>query len=105
MNNILITGGAGFIGSHLVGRLMTDKSSQVVVVDNFDDFYDPALKRSNIMSYISHRNFELIEADILDQSTINQVVASHQIDCIVHLAARPGVRPSIEDPLKYEDTN
>ena len=105
MNNILITGGAGFIGSHLVGRLMTDKSSKVVVVDNFDDFYDPALKRSNIMSYISHRNFELIEADILDQSTINQVVASHQIDCIVHLAARPGVRPSIEDPLKYEDTN
>ena len=105
MHNILITGGAGFIGSHLVGRLLADGFSKVVVVDNFDDFYDPALKRSNLIDYRGHPDFELIEADILDQSLINQTVASRQIDCVVHLAARPGVRPSIEDPLKYEDTN
>jgi UDP-glucuronate 4-epimerase len=101
----LITGGAGFIGSHLIERLMANQSSRIVVVDNFDDFYDPALKRSNIEPYLAHRDFEFIEADIRDQAAMNDLVASRKIKCVVHLAAKPGVRPSIEDPLKYEDTN
>ncbi|MFA5239537.1 MAG: GDP-mannose 4,6-dehydratase [Phycisphaerae bacterium] len=100
---VLVTGTAGFIGSHLSERLLADGIT-VVGVDNFDDFYDPQIKRQNIQSCLKNKNFQLIEADIRDNSAMDKAVGSG-IETIVHLAARAGVRPSIEKPLLYADVN
>jgi len=100
---VLVTGAAGFIGSHLCERLLRD-GRQVLGVDNFDDFYDPQIKRHNIAGCLENDNFELVEADIRDRTAMNDVVASG-VDIIVHLAARAGVRPSIDQPLLYADVN
>ena len=105
MNNILVTGGAGFIGSHLVDRLLGDGGARVTVVDNFNDFYDPAIKRANVAAHLERDDFELVEADIADSRAMNDLFARAGFDCVVHLAARAGVRPSLEDPLAYEETN
>jgi UDP-glucuronate 4-epimerase len=105
MNNILVTGGAGFIGSHLVDRLLGSGGARVTAVDNFNDFYDPAIKRANIASHLERDDFELVEADIADSLAMNDLFARAAFDCVVHLAARAGVRPSLEDPLAYEETN
>ncbi|HXF39297.1 MAG TPA: GDP-mannose 4,6-dehydratase [Blastocatellia bacterium] len=105
MNRILVTGGAGFIGSHLVDRLLDGCDAHVTVVDNFSDFYDPAIKRANIASHLSSENFELVEADISDSRAMIDLFARSKFDCVVHLAARAGVRPSLEDPLAYETAN
>lgn len=105
MINILITGGAGFIGSHLVDRLVGDDGFQVTVLDDFNDFYDPAIKRSNISTHLGRNNFELVEGDIADSKMINDLFRRHRFDYVVHLAARAGVRPSLENPLGYENTN
>lgn len=105
MKNILVTGGAGFIGSHLVDRLLSDGGARVTVVDNFNDFYDPSIKRANIATHLSRDEFELIEADIADSQAMSSLFAGARFDCVVHLAARAGVRPSLEDPLLYEQTN
>ncbi|HVG19026.1 MAG TPA: NAD-dependent epimerase/dehydratase family protein [Blastocatellia bacterium] len=111
MTNILVTGGAGFIGSHLVDRLMNGGNeilpgaARVTVVDNFNDFYSPAIKRANIAHHAGRDGFELIEADIADALAMNELFARGRFDCVVHLAARAGVRPSLEDPLAYEETN
>lgn len=99
----LITGAAGFIGSHLCERLLADGWT-VVGVDNFDDFYDPQIKRCNIESCLKNKNFQLIEADIRDNAAMDKAVGSG-VEIIVHLAARAGVRPSIEKPLLYADVN
>ncbi len=101
---ILVTGAAGFIGSHLCERLLQD-SWEVVGIDNFDPFYDEKIKRDNVSQCISDSNFELIEADIRDENRINDIMQSNSFDTVVHLAARAGVRPSIEDPLGYQDVN
>jgi len=100
---ILVTGAAGFIGSHLCERLLAD-GGKIVAVDNFDDFYDPAVKRRNIAKCLKNKNFELIEADIRDSATMGKAVGNG-IDIIVHLAARAGVRPSIANPGLYADVN
>lgn len=105
MNNILVTGGAGFIGSHLVDRLLKKAGARITVVDNFNDFYDPAIKRANIASQIGRGGFELVEADIADSKAMQTLFKRAKFDCVVHLAARAGVRPSLMDPLAYEDTN
>jgi UDP-glucuronate 4-epimerase len=105
MPNILITGGAGFIGSHLVDRLLTEGDWQVTVIDDFNDFYDPELKRANIQTYLSRPNFNLIEADIRDYYSLDEVFAEGNFKCIVHLAARAGVRPSLTEPRLYVETN
>lgn len=102
--NILVTGGAGFIGSHLVDRLLAD-ANRVTAVDNFNDFYDPAIKRANVAAHLKRENFELVEADITDSRAINDLFARASFDCVAHLAARAGVRPSLADPLSYEETN
>lgn len=99
----LVTGAAGFIGSHLCERLLTE-GWVVVGVDNFDDFYDPQIKRRNIELCLRNKNFQLIEADIRDSAAMDNAVGDG-IDIIVHLAARAGVRPSIEKPLLYADVN
>jgi UDP-glucuronate 4-epimerase len=105
MTTILVTGGAGFIGSHLVDRLMAEGRARVVVVDNFNDFYDPTIKRANIAHHLGRDRFELVEADICDQGAMEALFSRFDFDCVVHLAAQAGVRPSIEQPLLYEETN
>jgi len=105
MKNILITGGAGFIGSQLVDRLLSEGYGHVSVVDDFNDFYDPAIKRANVSRHEKDSNYRLFEADIRDQAALESVFAGNGFDCIVHLAARAGVRPSLEQPLLYAETN
>ena len=99
----LVTGAAGFIGSHLSERLVGD-GWEVVGVDNFDDFYDPQVKRRNIEACLGNKAFQLVEADIRDSEAMEGVVRGG-VDIIIHLAARAGVRPSIARPLLYADVN
>src|SRR5256714_14056793 len=105
MKNILITGGAGFIGSHLVDRLMSEGDWRITVVEDFNDFYDPAIKRANIEQHISNSNFKLVEGDIRDFYSLKEVFHEGRFDCVVHLAARAGVRPSLKEPRLYVETN
>lgn len=100
---ILITGAAGFIGSHLCERLIS-KGNTVVGLDNFDPFYDRKIKESNIRDLKKSKGFKLIEGDIRDAESVNSI-CGNGIDIIVHLAAKAGVRPSIADPLGYADCN
>jgi UDP-glucuronate 4-epimerase len=90
MKHILITGGAGFIGSHLVDRLLSTGDCRVTVVDNFNDFYDPAMKRANVTAHLTRPEFKLVEADIADENAIEELFGQSEFDCIVHLAARAG---------------
>ena len=105
MKSILITGGAGFIGSHLVDRLMSEGDWRITVVDDFNDFYDSAIKRANIEQHIANANFKLVEVDIRDFYSLAEVFNEGRFDCVVHLAARAGVRPSLTEPRLYVETN
>ena len=104
MNTILVTGAAGFIGSHLCERLIAE-GRRVVGLDNFDPFYAVAIKRRNLRRLLASESFALIEGDIRDADGVEAVLAQGGIDAIVHLAAKAGVRPSIEDPVGYMDVN
>jgi UDP-glucuronate 4-epimerase len=101
---VLLTGGAGFIGSHFCRRLLAN-DHEVVILDNFNDYYDPNIKRNNIETLLTDSKVELVEGDILDSALLEQVFAANRFDSIVHLAARAGVRPSLEQPLLYEKVN
>jgi len=99
---ILVTGGAGFIGSHFVESSL-QQGHEVAVLDDFNDFYDPAIKRANVAAFAS--DAAIFEADLRDGETVTRIVKEGRFDTIVHLAARAGVRPSIQDPKLYLDTN
>jgi len=99
---ILVTGGAGFIGSHLVEKLLA-AGHEVAVVDDFDDFYDPQIKQENIAAFAKHVRIHHI--DIRDNVSVRNVFREKSFDAIAHLAARAGVRPSILYPQLYYDTN
>src|SRR5258705_3527376 len=99
-NHALVTGGAGFIGSHLVRRLMTE-GWRVTVVDSFDSFYSPALKHSNIEGCVGRDGFQLAMVDIRDLEGLRRALTDDYA-VIVHLAARAGVRSSIEDPFSFQ---
>lgn len=101
---ILVTGGAGFIGSHLIRRLLKN-NCYVVCVDNFNDYYNPQIKENNIKDFIKHKNFKLYREDIVNYEAMEYIFNSEKIDKICHLAARAGVRASIENPLLYEKVN
>ena len=88
MRNILVTGGAGFIGSHLVERLLAEGGWRVHVVDDFNDFYSPEVKRANVRPHLGRDEFRLHEADIRDRGALGRVFAEEKFDVIVHLAAR-----------------
>jgi len=103
--NILVTGGAGFIGSHLVERLLAEKIWRVSVVDDFNDFYAPELKRANVQSHLTDENYQLFEANISDAKFLREIFEETEFDVIVHLAARAGVRPSLLQPKLYAETN
>ncbi|MGI8734970.1 MAG: GDP-mannose 4,6-dehydratase [Pyrinomonadaceae bacterium] len=105
MKSILITGGAGFIGSHLVDRLLAEGDWRVSVVDDFNDFYAPAIKRNNIRAHQQNPSYKLFEADIRDKSSLSRIFSDDKFDCIIHLAARAGVRPSLSQPQLYVETN
>jgi UDP-glucuronate 4-epimerase len=99
----IVTGAAGFIGSHLCERLLINEWT-VVGVDGFDNFYDPQVKRNNIKDCLRNKQFKLVEADIRDSAAMNKI-AGEGADIVVHLAARAGVRPSIAQPVLYADVN
>ena len=100
----MVTGAAGFIGSHLCERLIA-RGDSVTGLDNFDPFYDPAVKRANIAGLIRSPQFMLAEGDIRDKAVVEAILGRAKFDAIVHLAAKAGVRPSISDPVGYVDTN
>lgn len=102
--NILVTGGAGFIGSSLV-EYLTNDNHRVYCLDNFDTFYDPLIKRQNIEQSLGKNNYTLIEGDIRDKTLLNKIFAGNEIELVIHLAARAGVRPSILEPELYYDVN
>lgn len=102
--NILITGGAGFIGSTLADRLLIE-GHYVIVVDNMNDFYSKEIKKNNIKHNLSNKNYKFYLYDIEDRRQSKRVFKENKIDCVVHLAARAGVRPSLEQPELYKRTN
>jgi len=102
--SILVTGGAGFIGSHLVDRLL-QAGNRVTVIDNFNDFYDPAIKRRNSEAHREFADYRLVEGDIRDRQTVIDCFKSGSFDELVHLAAMAGVRPSIANPVLYQEVN
>ncbi len=101
---ILVTGAAGFIGSTLVDRLLAD-GREVVGLDSFDPYYAEVLKRENLTGALAHPQFKLVEADIRDSGAVSSVFAQGSFDAVVHLAAKAGVRPSLEQPAEYSDVN
>jgi len=101
---ILITGIAGFIGSNLGERLISEGHT-IIGIDNFDPFYDRKIKEKNIASLCQTSKFSFYEADIRDKSFLNSIFASERPEIIIHLAAKAGVRPSIQNPVDYYDVN
>lgn len=104
VRTILITGGAGFIGSHLVDLLLAEEGWGITVLDNFDPFYPRAIKERNIAGHLGRPEYRFIEGDILDKSKLDEAFAEVP-EVIIHIAAKAGVRPSIADPIGYHRTN
>jgi UDP-glucuronate 4-epimerase len=104
MDNILVTGGAGFIGSHLAERLLRE-GKRLAIVDNLDDYYDPDLKRANLDEVRARGPCEFFAVDIRDSAKLREVFESFRPEVVVHSAARPGVRPSFLDPDAYVSVN
>jgi UDP-glucuronate 4-epimerase len=101
---VLVTGGAGFIGSHLADRLLA-RGDRVVVLDDFNDFYDPRQKRENVAPHLGHPNYRLVEGDIRDRNLVFRLFGEERFGAVLHLAARAGVRPSLSQPVLYEEVN
>lgn len=104
MKTYLITGGAGFIGSSLSERLIKE-GNRVVAIDNFCDFYNPTIKENNVKELIKNFNFKLYRNDIRDRESVKKIFEENNIDIVMHLAAMAGVRPSIENPVLYQEVN
>ena len=100
----LITGGAGFIGSHLVDRLLAT-GGWVTVIDNFDPFYPASIKRSNIAGHLANPRYRLVEADLRERSLIESAFTERKFDVVIHLGAKAGVRPSVTNPHDYQEVN
>lgn len=103
--NVLLTGGAGFIGSHLAEHLLKEGDWQITVVDDLNDFYSPSLKRANLALFQDDPRVRFYETDIRNDDSLNAIFDENEFDVIVHLAARAGVRPSLKEPRLYQETN
>jgi UDP-glucuronate 4-epimerase len=101
---LLVTGGAGFIGSHVADR-RRGRGDRVVVLDDFNDFYDPLVKRANVAPHRGEDGYRLVEGDIRDRELVFRLFAEERFDAVIHLAARAGVRPSLSQPVLYEEVN
>lgn len=101
---IFLTGVAGFIGSHVAEQLLA-RGDDVVGLDDFNDYYDPAIKRRNVVNAQQQRGFTLIEGDVRDADLVDRLLKNNRFDAVIHLAARAGVRPSIKNPALYESAN
>ena len=104
MYQYLITGGAGFIGSSLSEQLIKD-GNRVIAIDNFCDFYNTKIKENNVKRLLENKNFQLYRKDIRDKNAIKEIFDKNNIDIVIHLAAMAGVRPSIENPILYQEVN
>ena len=104
MSTYFITGGAGFIGSTLSQKLI-EQGNKVITIDNFCDFYNPKIKENNVKELLKNENFKLYRKDIRDRQAIKEIFDENQIDIVMHLAAMAGVRPSIENPILYQEVN
>lgn len=103
---ILVTGGAGFIGSHLIDELLLDAQNEIICIDNFDTFYAVEQKKLNIDNHFKHANYRFLEVDITDKVSLHEsLIDVANIDIVVHIAAKAGVRPSIQNPYAYQITN
>lgn len=100
----LVTGAAGFIGSHLVDKLLSEKH-EVICLDNFDPYYNPSIKRNNIKSAMANGKFHLIEGDIRNKAQVEDIIIENSVEMIFHLAAQAGVRASIDNPIKTHEVN
>jgi len=102
--HVLVTGGAGFIGSHTTRRLVA-RGDRVTILDDFNDFYDPKLKRANLRRLLAGGGVDLVEGDIRDAALVDRLFSERGFDAVIHLAARAGVRPSLREPILYEEVN
>lgn len=102
--NVLVTGGAGFIGSHVVEALLL-AGNEVICLDNLDPYYSPEMKRMNIASFLEMSNFRLIEGDVRDKELLEKIIQENSVEYVIHEAAQPGVRASISNPMKTTDVN
>jgi len=104
MKTYFITGGAGFIGSSITERLLNE-GNKVITIDNFCDFYNPKIKENNIQKFINNVNYKIYRDDIRNKAAIKKIFDENNIDVVIHLAAMAGVRPSIENPVLYQEVN
>lgn len=102
---ILVTGGAGFIGSHLIERLLANTEASIICLDNFNDYYSPALKRSNVAAFAGNPRVTIVEASFCNRSVVRQLFVERRPTHVLHLGAYAGVRPSVANPFLYQEAN
>src|SRR5882672_2306195 len=103
--SILVTGGAGFIGSHLIERLCAETSERLICLDDFNDFYDSRLKRANVRCFSHREGVTIVEGSFLNRDAMRQLFAEQQVQCVFHLGAYAGVRASVAQPLEFAQAN